>query len=561
MPYCFEGYQGRGRSFPECNPVLAEVQNLVRFGYKNCSRRTYLLGLGGVEPIATVRREKFERDGIILLCDGMPKGAIGRLWGLREKLLSGDFGQACSGIDIGITYEGLKHLNVKPDLLEVFRRKSPAYSDNAFLRAPKHLGDSGVSAPQYWHAPYQVDKAEKGIHIVLVAHFPLVIGNPPLQECSANVALFESVLMKCVLDLEQSFTLASPLDKPWIEVSAPLDEEGTEHFGYKDGITAPVYASCERREILQEARREKHIGYRVEHALGEVLLGYPRNDGNNLYANLGITRKANTNIGLQPVPAQEKDKVFFKNSSFGVLRKIEQRVDVFEKWVQEQAQQSFPQDIAFGIASGSEDPYFLSKKWVRSKILGRTPEGVMLTPELRLREMTDAALEVAKRAEMDKDEIDKRFHRTDDAGNRLPGNDAEGRGCPFSSHIRRMNPRDDSVTPFIHRPLLRRGMPYTQTQKGLMGLFFCADIVEQFEHLVGIWAHHRVMGIPDDSTCRDPLIGNHEPQGNHFFLDSHDDGESRNLLKFEEPFVITRGCAYLWFPSLAVLNNFAEYTK
>ena len=132
----------------------------------------------------------------------------------------------------------------------------------------------------------------------------------------------------------------------------------------------------------------------------------------------------------------------------------------------------------------------------------------------------------------------------------------------FSSHIRRMNPRDDPVTPFIHRPLLRRGMPYEKGEKrGMLGLFLCADIVDQFEHLVGKWAQNGVMGIPDDSRCRDPLIGNHEPQHNTFYLNSHKDDRLANLAKFVDPFVVTRGCAYIWFPSAIVLRSLDGYME
>jgi hypothetical protein len=233
---------------------------------------------------------------------------------------------------------------------------------------------------------------------------------------------------------------------------------------------------------------------------------------------------------------------------------MEQDVEGFEKWVEKSAARNFLVDQQLQVKSASNGVFQSSKVWIKSKMLGRTPDGKLLKPDMDLNA-------IHANAQFEKKDEGLGFKRRNVNGEPTLGDDAEGLGCPFSSHIRRMNPRDDSVSPFIHRPLLRRGMSYTQGEsKGLLGLFFCADLVEQFEHLVGVWAQGRLIGIPDASNCRDPLIGNHEPQVNCLVLPSHDAQPPRDIaLKFDAPFVRTRGCMYLWFPSLSTLGNFVTY--
>jgi hypothetical protein len=123
-----------------------------------------------------------------------------------------------------------------------------------------------------------------------------------------------------------------------------------------------------------------------------------------------------------------------------------------------------------------------------------------------------------------------------------------------------MNPRDDPVVPFIPRPLLRRSLSYgTQSSqdKGMAGLFFCSDIEKQFEHLVGRWAQAPVMGVVDESTARDPVIGQHQFEPGAFFMAGPSGGQ--RLRAFDQPFVHTRGCLYAWFASPAVLVRLHDY--
>ncbi len=550
-------YLGKGRSFPNIDKAIDDIQNIVRTGYKNCSRRTYLMRLGYVESTAAECLKSFTDKGLLPPPKYNEPSCIERINKLVKRL---NAECSCIYLDIGFTFSGLEKNKVQSDLLEVFRRKSPAFYDNAFSRAQKHLGDTGLSAPQHWDKPYQDQDPDGGFDMVLIAHFPHNTNTKPPTENDDFVREFETRMAQELLMLPSCANFSMPMTGQWIEVSVPLEDASMEHFGYRDGITAPVYDKA----LVDTPKIRKHDvnGYRGVHELGEILLGHARNDHDNLYSHLNLTRKGNPEIALQSTPVEEQKKKFFLNSSFGVLRKMEQKVELFEKWVDAQAKATFPQDVGLGLPSEPSDAYYISKKWIRSKLMGRTPEGVMLTPQINLRDLVGDGPKTIIGGILSDPGSEAGFSRKGADGEPTTAADSQGKACPFSSHIRRMNPRDDPVTPFIHRPLIRRGMTYIQgDKKGLSGLFICADLVEQFEHLVGAWANHRVLGIPDDSTCRDPIIGNHEPQNNRLYLNSQDNGEVGNSVRFDEPFVITRGCAYIWFPAKSTLTSLDQYTS
>jgi Dyp-type peroxidase family len=111
--------------------------------------------------------------------------------------------------------------------------------------------------------------------------------------------------------------------------------------------------------------------------------------------------------------------------------------------------------------------------------------------------------------------------------------DPAGNRCPFHSHIRKMNPRGETVDPTAseeeraaqlatersHR-IARRGIPYGTRQKepkddpnldempskdvGLLFMCFQRDISNQFEFMQGQWANDQ---DPQRKTGLDPLIG------------------------------------------------------
>jgi deferrochelatase/peroxidase EfeB len=545
-------YAGKGGSFPNqkfLEALKIDPQAIITHGYKSCTRRSYLIRFDWRHVESPDERlSTFAHSGVV--CHDKRK--CRELFRSLTSLVKNETTEANTvcGLDFGLTFAGLVQLGVKRGLMDVFRRKSPAFTDNAAIRAPFHLGDTGPSDVSEWNRIYQDDSPAGGIHLAIIAHFPWKLepseGGFPSEDDQAILGFEKKLCIAAMLSDSLSFNHVLPLKGTWVEVAIPASINGFEHFGFRDGLTSPVYR--------KKAAQSKTNATDNVHALGEILLGHARNDGDNLYGELDIPRRANPHIDLQPDQEHDKSLSFFLNSSFAALRKIEQDVDAFEAWVQKSAVSNFLINQQITADTTATDPYKSSKLWIKSKMLGRTPNGKMLKSDMNF-------VAVSANPMIDKKDEAHGFHRRDDQGAIDEGDDSDGLGCPFSSHIRRMNPRDDPVTPFIHRPLLRRGMTYTQgDSKGLLGLFFCADLVEQFEHLIGAWAQGRVMGIPDESHCRDPLIGNHEPQCNRFVLPSHDGMPPRNItLKFDTPFVRTRGCAYLWFPSISTLSNLPDY--
>jgi Dyp-type peroxidase family len=146
-------------------------------------------------------------------------------------------------------------------------------------------------------------------------------------------------------------------------------------------------------------------------------------------------------------------------------------------------------------------------------------------------------------------------------------NDLAGAKCPYFAHIRKTNPRGDSVRQFGvpleqergHR-IARRGIPYgkrryfltDQPSKNVGLLFMCyqQDIANQFEFMQARWAN-----APDfvkDGTGLDPVIG----QGARTAQDYPKvwAGSDTGAFTFGR-FVTLKGGEYFFAPSLSFLKS------
>jgi deferrochelatase/peroxidase EfeB len=542
-------------------PITA--QRLVIRGYQGCLRRNYLIQLVNDDLAAPKAHypasalADFQQDRLIQWCDHgiLPRAIFYKLiktWHAGHHLTSDiapgvDICQPVPAnpiayaVDVGLTFEGFVRLEAPIQLTDLFRRKAPAYAQGALLRAGSQLGDSGPSAPRYWGARYQ-----KGCtHAVLVVHaFKDAVGG-----AEAGFLAFENAVL-AQLGCSVHAMPTHLMKEHWIEQSAVLTSPREVHFGYVDGLSVPRF-----KEIDIDADLSKEHESNVHNA-GELLLGHPRNDKSNPWRVPGAYPQAGLPGPIQPLPNYTVYGDFFKDGSFGVLRKMQQDVAKFEAYLEGEAMRlEGAQNHAYTVA------------WLKAKLLGRWPNGEPVQEAVDA--TTQAPLPPSEHAlinRMEPANNNPNVSDNNDFGHHAT--DPHGLACPFGAHIRRMNPRDDPVVPILRRPLLRRGVSYGKKwdanapdnlERGMLGLFFCGSIEEQFEHVLGNWANNNPMGLPYSPASqagKDPLVGNQNSIGNTFEIPMR--AGPPILLRGLPAFVQTRGTCYAFFPSVPALLKVAN---
>ena len=93
-------------------------------------------------------------------------------------------------------------------------------------------------------------------------------------------------------------------------------------------------------------------------------------------------------------------------------------------------------------------------------------------------------------------------------------------------------------------------------KRGLMGLFFCASIEDQFEHLMSQWIEKKPMGPRNFDTAKDPFVGRYDGDETVFHIPRENEPDIK-ITGFA-PFVTTRGTLYALFPGQAALHELAS---
>ncbi|GDX57059.1 hypothetical protein LBMAG30_12220 [Comamonadaceae bacterium] len=486
----------------------ANIQKLITSGFRFEHSRHLMLTLR--EPVQAKQfLAALAQDGWLVPAHEDWSGPGG------PERLAQRFADGRCPLSLGITFSGLLGLGLDARKLDLLRAKAPAFVQGAHGRAQTCLGDTGDSQPALWEASFQPAKAD----LLLVLHASSAAQLEQAQQQLANLRG------------------STGWHGHWAaHDGAHLGTDPQQrrlHFNLLDGLSQPV--------ILPEppGSAERPDNSRNTHRLGEFVLGYQDNAGVNPWR-LAAERPAASGL---PIAQQSAElAAFFKDSSFAAFRKIAQDESAFGEFVQRQAQAI---QGRFSLAQ--------AQAFVRAKLVGRWADGQVVQPADALGAQPGAA--VAR----------EHFDYSQDQA---------GLGCPFGAHIRRMNPRDDPVVPFRRRPILRRGMPYgprfegsycapasTATdlpapERGLLGLFFCANLEQQFEHLLGQWANDTPMGPDNRGNARDPLIGNNLPDHHTYHIPMGQDSalQLRGLL----PFVKTKGTLYAWFPGLSAIAQLAQ---
>jgi deferrochelatase/peroxidase EfeB len=148
--------------------------------------------------------------------------------------------------------------------------------------------------------------------------------------------------------------------------------------------------------------------------------------------------------------------------------------------------------------------------------------------------------------------------------------DPHGLKCPFSSHIRVVNRRDDPLdgaNPTMFPPgtprVIRRGSTYGThldgeiddgADRGLVGMFLCTNIESQFLVLMR-WINETNFH-PEVTNVRgqDPLFGNRSFRDRSDTFEFHANGNQEVLTGLPD-FIKTKGSLMLFVPSLAALRH------
>ncbi len=396
--------------------------------------------------------------------------------------------------NIGITFQGLKAMGVPDSDLATFPLE---FADGMAGRADK-LGDFGESAPENWPAPF--DKPEK-VHIIAS-----IYAN---DEDGLNATEKQVAKAFSVLGVRNGRNLA----------------DNKVFFGYRDSISQPKFKGIvDPEQTLVEEPLDP---------LGTVLLGYQTH-----FEGLRFS-----------IPTPEALGLF---GSFNAFRVLKQDVNAFEDYLTEAAtklmkhplvDKLLPPGCEKDVGEGL-DRHGALREVVAAQMCGRWRNGV--------------PYELSPNAQWPDDRVSlTNYDYT-----------RESR-CPAGAHMRRVNPRGGPIVQRIanrSRRLVRRGMSYgpdfdpnakrDNEERGLLGNFIGANYGAQFEAVVCDWLNFGLQD-PEITGTNDPLLGANVPQTSMFEMTVADSEERIRLSGFPR-FVITRGGAYTFLPSLDAIRYLAK---
>jgi deferrochelatase/peroxidase EfeB len=285
---------------------------------------------------------------------------------------------------------------------------------------------------------------------------------------------------------------------------------GRVHFGYRDGIAQPRIAG---------APGAAPPDLQPPAPAGDFLLG------------AGLTNSFGGNhIGALPAALAD-------NATYAAFRVLAQDCRGFEAFLDTWAAR-----------------YGVDREWLAAKLMGRWRTGapVMTHPDAPEPAPEESALNA--------------FDYAPSGDHPLYPDDRHGERCPVGSHIRRLNPRSGPAmgVPGTRR-ILRRGMPYGPpyahgapddgVERGLIGLFVCADLELQYEFVLRTWANQDI-GAPGLTGTRDPVIGAQPAEGGAFRIPRPGRSEPLTLAGLPN-LTTTRGALYCLMPGLGGIRTLA----
>lgn len=330
-----------------------------------------------------------------------------------------------------------------------------------------------------------------------------------------------------------------------------------EHFGFADGFGDPVF----RGQYPEDRIDAESVGQGKLKpdqtwgplATGEFLLGYVDE--------------------AQEIPWDTYPFEFTRNGTFMAYRKLHENVASFERWMADTTR-------AFARHRGlpeTADGLDQARHTLLAKIGGRWPvDGVPLSiaptwaayQAFKAREQAAKASGNARElAAIKRQYVDFKF-----------ADDLDGRKCPVTAHMRRVNPRD-ALDPKItsknpadwmgsalnnRRRILRRGLPYGRHdpadpsdagEHGIVFMAMCASLFRQFEFVQQQWLQYGLDFNAGNDTC--PLLGNHDADAK-MVIPADPGVDAPPFIAARIPQLVeVRGGDYFFIPSMTGLRMLA----
>ena len=485
------------------NDTLADIQGFVTSGYGHLPFARYIL----LQINEAARAQQY-------LTQLLPRVTTAAPW----PIVDGKKVKPRSAVNLAFTAAGLEAIGLPERVRCTF---PPEFLDGIATPARSAiLGDTEESAPDNWEFGGSIGPA---IHLTLIIHGA------------------SSTDVHAEYDFHRELVSASGgavSELPELIQDGYRPAAGHEPFGFHDGISQPSIRGISGDGV---PTGEFILGYENHYGLIPASPVVPEDlGGSTLLRLLG-------NPYHQSTPVRDLGV----NGSYVVYRKLQQDVAGFWQFTQRDAIRTTGQaDAAHMI-------------WLAARMMGRWPSGAPLV--------------------MSPERDEPRFHDRNDF---LYDDDAAGFACPLGAHIRRTHPRAvlkpygmaESLSMSEAHRLLRRGRVFGpplfdaaalqklegSAAEALVDLaddgvargihFFCvnASIKSQFEFVQQTWCNNpRFGGL---TVNRDPVTGDNARSGGP---SSHMEIPRRPVAYRTAAlprFVIVRGGAYLFMPSLTALR-------
>lgn len=397
-------------------------------------------------------------------------------------------------LNIGFTYSGLVAMNLPGVTADYFPIEFRQGPTSYFSQ--QSLYDLGTSDPSTWTFGGPANAVDAVVHAYAMDEASLVLIEQAIAEAAKASGVVEHIPMKTA---------------PYRYYSNQALGDFIQ-FGYRDGIDQP--------SLSWPTEMPATGSYTATDTANNFIVGYPGS-------------------AVMPGPTDTPDGTgaFAKDGFYDAFRVFYQDVGAFENFLTRNA------PLVMSRLNVTMD---FAREWLAAKLVGRWRDGspLELTPDAPNPELATAT----------------DFDYT---------NDTKGLRCPFAAHTRVANPRTQPLFTQTEMPfprIVRRGLPYGavpqppsfEGEQGLIGIFLCGSISQQFEKICG-WMNLNNMSPVFSFLSQDAVLANREvPQVSTRYEIPMMSGDPLVLDLTGFQFVVTRGTAYCFLPSLAGLQSIAN---